>query len=161
MLNFINSHMYMNSNVLIILFISITVSAFSQHKTEVNSNGDRLSEVIDADNMKQGIWTFYNAEGDVVRIEKYEDNQLKTRESLVLKQKMNTIEFRSIPLYDNLLKEIRVIEPSCRGEFLVNELGEILDIHFYGKMDSKTSDLIRAKIKTLYHSNFTNVIINF
>jgi antitoxin component YwqK of YwqJK toxin-antitoxin module len=151
----------MKKNLLSLLLVTFAFSVFSQHKTEFNSSGDPQSEIIDSDNMKQGVWTFYNSSDKVVRKEVYSDNQLISRVSLIEGEMTSTLEYRSIPLYDSLIEELRAIDPNCKGEFILNDSGEILEIHFYHTVLSGKALILQEKIKTQYHSNFTNVIVNF
>jgi hypothetical protein len=148
----------------ILLFVFLTIpylTFFSQHRTSYTSNGDPQSEIIDPDNMKQGTWSYYDYMGSNIRLETYKDNVLLTRESFTSISKVNTIEYREIPMNTVFLSEIKKIEPTCSGEFLINEDGEILTIHFYNEIEPKHQKMIKEKILNSYQSNFTNVIITF
>ena len=148
----------------ILLFTFLTIpylNFYSQHQTTFNSNGDPLSEIIDADNMKQGTWNLYNSNGDIIRVEKYKDNQLLSRESLVSKTMLNTVKYRCIPIKVTFHNEIKQIDSNCTGEFLINESGDIISIHFYAHSDENTQKVISDKILSSYETKFTNVIITF
>lgn len=85
----------------LLVFLSImtfSLMASAQFKTEHHENVDPKTEIIDANGMKQGTWNYYDFNDKLVRIEKFKDNELIKRTSIINKTEFDTKSFSVIEI---------------------------------------------------------------
>jgi antitoxin component YwqK of YwqJK toxin-antitoxin module len=140
-----------------ILLVIIPSSLFAQFKTEYHQNGDPKTEIIDADGMKQGTWNYYDFNDNLIRIEKFKDNQLIKRTSIVNGIEFDTQSFSIIEINvpSNLL-EIETTIQQSDGEIIIDEQGNILSIYFYSLASSLNKNDITIALSNFIKSNYTN-----
>ena len=120
--------------VIYFFLIVFSCNINAQFKTQNNSLGDPTTEVIDPLMMKQGLWTYYNNENQIIRQENYLDNELILR-----KYFSNNIELKIDDLINFQVEEISnlTISNTIHGEAIIDENGEIIQISFYINQEKK------------------------
>ncbi|KJS07613.1 MAG: hypothetical protein VR77_00010 [Flavobacteriales bacterium BRH_c54] len=148
-----------------ILLVIIPSSLFAQFKTEYHQNGDPKTEIIDADGMKQGTWNYYDFNDNLVRIEKFKDNQLIKRTSIVNEIELDTKNFSIVEINaPSNLSEIKKIINQSDGEIIIDEQGNILSIYFYSLPSSLNKNDITIALSNFIKSNYAstkNTILTF
>lgn len=148
-----------------ILLVIIPSSLFAQFKTEHHQNGDPKTEIIDADGMKQGTWNYYDFNDNLVRIEKFKDNQLIKRTSIVNEIELNTKKFSIVEINaPSNLSEIETIIQQSDGEIIIDEQGNILSIYFYSLPSSLNKNDTTIALSNFIKSNYAstkNTILTF
>lgn len=144
----------------LLVFLSImtfSLMASAQFKTEHHENGDPKTEIIDANGMKQGTWNYYDFNDKLVRIEKFKDNELIKRTSIINKTEFDTKSFSVIEINTSSnLSEIETIAQETDGEIIIDELGNILSIYFYSLPSSLDKNDITIVLSNFIESNYTN-----
>ena len=141
-----------------LIMFSYTVNA--QFKTQYNNIGEPITEIIDPLMMKQGKWTYYDNNNQIIRQENYFNNELIDR-----KYFSNTTEL----IIQNLIafqveKVNNIVFPNTiHGEALINENGEIIKISFYINQDNKSirkhKKNIKLKLKSIAKDLKKTIII--
>lgn len=145
------------------LFFPLFLNA--QHKTLKAQNGNSLTEIVDANSMKQGNWVFYDNKGNIIRKEVYKDHELQSRIVYVDGKEINSINY----LIEEGVKSFISMNPSFNGvsfsgEVIINENSSIISIHFYNILDSKLENLLKNEIMTIIENNYqgrNNLILIF
>lgn len=144
----------------LLVFLSImtfSLMASAQFKTEHHENGDPKTEIIDANGMKQGTWNYYDFNDKLVRIEKFKDNELIKRTSIINKTEFDTKSFSVIEINTSSnLSEIETIAQETDGEIIIDEQGNILSIYFYSLPSSLDKNDITIVLSNFIESNYTN-----
>ncbi len=137
----------------------------AQHKTIKATNGDPLTEIVDANSMKQGDWIFYDNNDEIIRKEVYKDHEIQSRIVTINGKEINAINYQ----IEEGLKSLVSKNPNFNGvlflgEVVIDENGEILIISFYNKIDSKTENLLKKEIRSIIEDKYEgrkNLILTF
>ncbi len=148
-----------------ILLVIVPSSLFAQFKTEHHQNGDPKTEIIDANGMKQGAWNYYDFNDNLVRIEKFKDNQLIKRTSIINGIELDTKSFSIIEIIaPSNLSEIETIIQQSDGEIIIDEQGNTLSVYFYSLPSSLKKDNVIIALSNFIKNNYTsakNTILTF
>jgi uncharacterized protein YuzE len=153
------------SSILFLSFCFSTLPFSAQHKTLKSSNGDALTEIIDANSMKQGEWIYYDSNDKVIRKEVYKDNEIQSRIITINGNELNAINYH----IEDGLKYFVSKNPNFNGiiflgEVVIDENGKIVSISFYNTLDSKMENLLKKEIMTIIENNYygrKNLILTF
>ena len=148
-----------------ILLVIIPGSLFAQFKTEYHENGDPKTEIIDANGMKQGTWNYYDFNDKLIRIEKFKDNQLIKRTSIVNGAELDTKLFSIVEINaPTNFPDVETIIQQSNGEIIIDEQGNIQSIHFYSLPSSSNKNDITIVLSNFIENNYTdtkNTILTF
>lgn len=149
----------------LILFPLLPFSFLAQHRTEKSSNGNPLTDIIDANSMKQGKWIFYDYDDNIIRTEVYKDHELQSRSILIQGKEIDATHYQ----IDESLKVLLSNNPDFKsvlffGEVAINEKGEVIRVSFYNNLDSKLENSLRVEILQIIKEKYNgqgNLILTF
>ena len=152
----------------LLVFLSImtfSLMASAQFKTEYHENGNPKTEIIDANGMKQGTWNYYDFNDKLVRIEKFKDNQLVKRTSIVNGVELDTKLFSVVEIKTPTnFPDVETIIQQSNGEIIIDEQGNIQSIHFYSLPSLSNKSDITIVLSSFIENNYTdskNTILTF
>ena len=100
---------------------------------------------------------YYDFNNNLVRIEKFKDNQLIKRTSIVNGTEFDTQSFSVIEMnVPSNLSEIETTIQQSDGEIIIDEQGNILSIYFYSLASSLNKNDITIALSNFIKSNYTN-----
>ena len=139
--------------ILLLTSLSVCLSASGQFNTAYNDNGDPITEIIDASGMRQGVWSYYNDKGQIIRREEYQDHKLLKRVHYLDDKEVETTHFieSTLSVDDQLTAKLSKLKTEMSGEVVIDSNGVILTITIYqGVNDSdqvdKGIELIRSMV---------------
>lgn len=146
--------------IIFILLPSISMSSKAQFKTQYYENGNPKTEIIDPMNMKQGEWIYYNNKNQIIRTDKYLNNNLIDR-----KYFSNNTEIYLENMKDFEIKNTKVAVKNINGEALIDEKGKLKSISIYYNsinevVDKRTLKLLKSELKNS-SKNQTKAILVF
>lgn len=138
--------------LLLFLAASAALNCSAQFKTTFNQNGDPLTEIIDADGMKQGDWLFHDIKGNLYKKETYSDHNLVHKTHIISNIEFNTLNFKEARL--NIPTESSSYFNNVSGEYIIDAEKGLENLFFYKKDVSKDIDInkIKSIVKALVSS---------
>jgi antitoxin component YwqK of YwqJK toxin-antitoxin module len=156
----------MKNTYTILLLLIIPLFGKSQFKTTYDSNGNPLSEIIDANSMRLGTWSYYNFNDELIRIEEYQNHNIITRKHIINKAYYNTISYNEEKLAVTAqdLLAFTALQTSASGEVLIDQNGNIVEVFFYSISDIKKIKTYTSSIAALINNNYVqpnNLLLTF
>jgi hypothetical protein len=150
---------------ILLLLVLLPFSFLAQHRTEKSSNGNPLTDIVDANSMKQGKWIFYDYDDNIIRTEVYKDHVLQSRNIVIQGKEIDATNYH----IDESLKVLLSNNPDFKtvlffGEAVINEKGDVLRVSFYNKLDSKLENSLTEEILQIIKEKYKgqgNLILTF
>lgn len=130
------------STLLFFYFLAFSHELFAQFQTKYTEFGNPLTEIIDANMMRQGEWFYYDSNGELIRKEEYKDHLLMSS-ILIAKTEaavQDLTQFEVVEISNQSLNSL------AHGEIIYDNDGNFAYAYFY--MHSPESQISLDKIRT-------------
>ncbi|MFT5621075.1 MAG: hypothetical protein ACI9QR_001408 [Flavobacteriaceae bacterium] len=129
----------------------LSLSNFAQHRTEVDDDGERLTERTDENGLKQGEFVFFSKSNQIIRQETYLDGSLISRKCLVNNVLMDGTVYK--------VKSITADSEVLSGEIIFSLDGSY-ETYYYNENTVFKNQELEILLRKEY-SNAKNLILQF
>jgi hypothetical protein len=129
----------------------LSLSNFAQHRTEVDDDGERLTERTDGNGLKQGEFVFFSKSNQIIRQETYLDGNLISRKCLVNNVLIDGTTYQ--------VKSITADSEALSGEIIFSLDGSFETYYYNDNTVFKNQEL--GTLLRKEYSNAKNLILQF